>query len=305
MAHEAGLIDISVAGGVWGAVNGSAQDGKAGLIWMHLQATKVEDEFMKRNIGIAITLLALAIGFSVPLPAQQSSPEDKSDLMDPGAMEALNTMGTYLRTLKDFQVTAVITSEDVLTDGEKLTYTHTTDILAVTPNKLRVDTQGDQKSRLILYDGKTFTFFARRAGFYATVPAPPTIGELIDVASDKYGIEIPLLDLFLWGGPRASTNTITDASDFGPADVDGITCEHYAFRQPGLDWQVWIQLGDHPLPKKLVLTTTTDDARPQHTTDFTWNLAPSYNDAAFVFDPPADAEKIVFADEKQAAASSN
>ena len=51
----------------------------------------------------------------------------------------------------------------------------------------------------------------------------------------------------------------------GLSDVGGITCEHYAFRQPGLDWQVWIQLGDHPLPKKLVLTTTTDDARPQHT----------------------------------------
>ena len=30
----------------------------------------------------------------------------------------------------------------------------------------------------------------------------------------------------------------------------------------------------------------------------TWNLAPSYNDAAFVFDPPADAQKIVFAEEK-------
>jgi hypothetical protein len=245
-------------------------------------------------------MLMLATGFLLPLPAQQASP-DKSDLMDPGAMEALNTMGTYLRSLKDFQVTATVTSEDVLTDGEKLTYTHTTNMLAATPNKLRVETDGDQKSRLILYDGKKFTFFARRAGYYATVDAPPTIAELIDVASDKYGIELPLLDLFLWGGPRASKNEITEASDIGQADVDGITCEHYAFRQPGLDWQVWIQLGNHPLPKKLVLTTTTDEARPQHTSAFTWNLAPSYNDAAFVFDPPADAQKIVFADETQAA----
>jgi hypothetical protein len=183
-------------------------------------------------------------------------------------------MGTYLRSLKDFQVKAVVASEDVLTDGEKLTYTHTTNLLGA-PNKFRIDTDGDQKSRLILYDGKNFTFFARRAGYYATVAAPPTIGELIDVASDKYGIEIPLLDLFLWGGPRASKNEITEASDFGPASVEGITCEHYSFRQPGLDWQVWIQLGDHPLPKKLVLTTTTDEARPQHTSVFTWNLAPS------------------------------
>lgn len=252
---------------------------------------------MKRSVGIAIALLIL--GISGRMPAQQPSPE-KTDLIDPAAMSALDQMGTYLRSLKDFQVTATVTSEDVLSDGEKLTYTHTTNVLASSQNKVRIETQGDQKSRLILYDGKKFTFFARRAGYYATVDAPPTIGELIDVASEKYGIDIPLLDLFLWGGPRASTKEITEASDFGPSDVGGITCEHYAFRQPGLDWQVWIQLGDHPLPKKLVLTTTTDDARPQHTSVLTWNLAPSYNDATFVFDPPSDAQKIVFADEKAA-----
>ena len=259
---------------------------------------------MKRNVGFAITLLIAATGFSGSSHAQQTSPQ-KTELIDPVAVDALNQMGTYLRSLKDFQVTAALTSEDVLSDGEKLTYAHTTNILAAMPNKLRIDTQGDQKSRLVLYDGKTFTLFARRAGYYATADAPPTIGELIDVASDKYGIDIPLLDLFLWGGPRASTGEITEASDFGPSDVSGITCEHYAFRQPGLDWQVWVQLGEHPLPKKLVLTTTTDDARPQHISVLTWNLAPSYNDVAFVFDPPADAHKIVFAKEEPAAAGSN
>ncbi len=264
----------------------------------------MEKQLTKRNIGYAIALLALASGLSGSMHAQQASPQ-KSDLIEPAALDALNNMGAYLRSLKDFQVNAAVTSEDVLSDGEKLTFAHTTSILAVKPNKLRIEIQGDQKSRLFLYDGKTFTLFARRAGYYATTDAPPTIGELIDVVSEKYGIELPLLDLFLWGGPRASTSEITEATDFGPGDVGGITCEHYAFRQPGLDWQVWIQLGDHPLPKKLVLTTLTDDARPQHISVLTWNLAPSYNDAAFVFDPPADAHKIVFAEEKTAAAGSN
>ena len=252
---------------------------------------------MKCNIGYVIASLTLATGLSAPLPAQQSGPE-KSDLIDPSAMDALNQMGTYLRTLKDFQVKSRGTTEDVLEDGEKLMFVRTVDMLAVRPNKLRIDIQGDQKSRLILYDGKTFTFFARGAGYYATVDAPPTIGQLIDVVRDKYDIQFPLVDLFLWGGPEASTNTITEATDFGLGDVEGTSCERYAFRQPGLDWQIWIQLGDHPLPRKLVLTTTTDEARPQDVSILTWNLAPSYNDAAFVFDPPADAKKIVFAEQK-------
>ena len=259
---------------------------------------------MKCNIGYAMALLTLATGLSAPLPAQQPTPE-KSDLIDSSAMDALNQMGTYLRSLKDFQVKANVTAEDVLEDGEKLTFAHTTDMLAVRPNKLRIDIQGDQMSGLLLYDGKTFTLFARGAGYYASADAPPTIGELIDIVREKYGMELPLVDLFLWGGPQASTNKITEATDFGPGDVEGTTCERYAFRQPGLDWQVWIQLGDHPLPRKLVLTTTTDDARPQHISVLTWNLAPSYNDAAFVFDPPADAHKIVFAEQNAAPTGSN
>jgi hypothetical protein len=251
---------------------------------------------MKYNVAHVIVLLTLVSVFSVQLTAQQNDPS-KSDAIEPEAMEALNKMGAYLRTLKDFQVQAEITEEDVLSDGEKLQFAHTTNVLAHLPNKLRAEVSGDRKERLFLYDGKSFTFFAQRVGYYAAVPAPPTIGELIDVVRDKYDIEIPLLDLFLWGGPRATTNKITAAADFGPGEVGGVTCEHYAFRQPGLDWQVWIQLGDHPVPRKLVLTTTTDDARPQHTSVFTWNLAPSYNEATFVFDPPPDAHKIVFSED--------
>jgi hypothetical protein len=251
---------------------------------------------MKRNAAYAIALLMFIASVSVELMSQQKTAAS-SDAIEPAAMDALNRMGAYLRSLKDFQVQADVTSEDVLTDGQKLQFSHTTNVLAHLPNKLRVEVVGDRKSRLFLYDGKTFTLFAQRVGYYASVPAPATIGELIDVVKEKYNINIPLLDVFLWGGPRATTNEITAAADFGPGTVGGVTCQHYAFRQPGLDWQVWIQLGDHPLPRKLVLTTTTDEARPQHTSVLTWNLAPSYNDATFVFEAPPGAQKIVFAKE--------
>ena len=252
----------------------------------------------KRKIGYTAGAVLLATVLSAPVAAQE-----KSDLIAPEAMKALDQMGAYLRTLKDFQVQAEITSEEVLSNGQKLQFASTTNVLAQKPSKLRVSIEGEQKSRLFLYDGKSFTLFAPRVGFYATVPAPDTIGKLIEILTQKYDVEIPLVDLFLWGGPNASANEITAAADVGPGTVEGVTCEHYAFRQPGLDWQVWIQLGDHSLPRKLVLTTTTDEARPQHTSVLTWNMAPSYSEDAFVFDPPDDAHKIVFAEDKASAGS--
>jgi hypothetical protein len=253
---------------------------------------------MKRMATCFVLLTVLSFGSTLHLSAQDSA--SKSDSIEPDAIAALNRMGTYLRTLKEFQVEASITTEDVLDDGEKLQFAQKTNILARLPNKLRADVDGDLKSRIYLYDGKSFTMFARRAGFYATVPAPPTIGELIDNARDKYDLDLPMADLFLWGGPKSSVKEITSASDIGPGEVGGITCEHYSFRQPGLDWQVWIQLGDHPLPKKLVLVTTTDEARPQYSSVLTWNLAPSLNEESFVFDPPPEAHKIEFAKENAA-----
>ena len=163
------------------------------------------------------------------------------------------------------------------------------------PNRLRAELTSDKQHRMYFDDGKTFSVWARKVNYYATIPAPPTLRELADKLSDQYDLELPLADLFYWGDGK-STGDIVGAIDVGDSQVDGVTCEHYAFRQQGVDWQVWIQKGDYPLPRKLVITTTTDPARPKFTSVMTWNLAPSFNDAAFTFVPPKDAKRIMLAE---------
>jgi hypothetical protein len=76
---------------------------------------------MKHAVGLAITLLIFASGSSAPSRAQAPSAQD-SDASEPAAMEALNKMGGYLRTLKDFEVKAAITSEDVLDVGSRVLF---------------------------------------------------------------------------------------------------------------------------------------------------------------------------------------
>jgi hypothetical protein len=202
-------------------------------------------------------------------------------------------MGAYLRSLKAFQVTADVTHDDVLEDGLIVQSNSKIDMIAAKPNRMRVEVTADDKHRLYLYDGKDFTVWGRILNYYATVPAPPTIRELFQKIDEKYDVELPLIDLFTWGTNEDDINKIKTAIDVGPATVEGVTCEQYAFRQEGVDWQLWIQLGEFPLPRRLVITTLTDEARPQHGDTFSWNLAPSYNDAAFVFDPPPGAQRVV------------
>ncbi|MEJ1972509.1 MAG: DUF2092 domain-containing protein [Lacunisphaera sp.] len=246
---------------------------------------------MKSRILPALFVLALAGTFALPAPAQSPAPA-AAPALDPDAVAALKRMGEYLRSLKTFQIQAVTTTEDVLDDGQKLQYELATDLLVQRPNHLRIKVTSDREERRFFFDGSAFTLWAPRVNFYATVPAPPTIGELVNDLANKYDIEVPLVDLFRWGTPDSAESSLTGALNAGLAVVGGASCTHYVFRQPGLDWQIWTQNGDSPLPRKLVITTLTDDARPQLVSSYTWNLAPAFNDAAFTFDPPPGSMKI-------------
>jgi hypothetical protein len=245
-----------------------------------------------QKTGIALAAILL-IAATAPAAAQQ--PATAASDLDPAAVAALGRMGTFLRSVKAFRVQATTTQDTVLDDGQLVQVAGSVDALVQFPSRLRLDAVNGKKQRMFLYDGKTFTLFGKVIQYYGTVPAPPTIGQLAKTLSADYGISIPLEDLFWWGAENTDASTLTGATDIGPATVQGTSCEQYAFRQDGLDWQIWIQAGDYPLPRKLVITTTDDEARPQYSAVYKWDLAPAFNDAAFTFDPPAGALKIPIA----------
>jgi hypothetical protein len=241
------------------------------------------------------TLAAQEAAPAVPAPSAASTPSDAAVERDPDAIKALEDMGRYLRTLNAFQVRSEFSRDEVLTDGQNAEFGGVVDMIVARPNRLRADVTTDKQSRMYFDDGKTFSMWARRMNYYATIPAPPTLRELADKLADKYDVELPVADLFYWG-ERRSTDDIKGAIDLGASQIEGVSTEHYAFRQDGADWQVWIQQGDYPLPRKLVITTTTEPSRPKYTSVLNWNLAPSFNDAAFAFVPPKDAKRIVLAE---------
>ena len=78
-----------------------------------------------------------------------------------------------------------------------------------------------------------------------------------------------------------------------PARISSATtlCDHYAFRQGQIDWQIWITTGSKPLPRKIVITNRADEARPQSVSLIDWNLKPTFKDAVFKFTPPKGATR--------------
>ena len=74
--------------------------------------------------------------------------------------------------------------------------------------------------------------------------------------------------------------------------VAGVPCHHLAFRQKDLEWQIWIEDGPTPLPRKFLINDKKAKGL-QFTALFTkWNTSPQLEDSVFTFVPPEKAEKI-------------
>jgi hypothetical protein len=238
--------------------------------------------------------MALAAGFALA-PARAADPPAAAAAaaaaIDPQAIEALNTMGKHLRELKSFEVHADTTIDEIDDDGQKLQFGGTVDYKVKRPDRLRAEIDSDRQQRTFYYDGKTLTQYAPRMGFYATVLAPASLRELAGVLRDKYGLSLPLTDLFRWGEEKDDSAGLTGAAFIGPAKIGGAECGHYAYRQNDADWQVWISQASN-LPCKLVITTLDEPEQPQYVAVFAWKPSVALDDATFTFVPPKTAHKI-------------
>lgn len=232
-----------------------------------------------------------------PTPAATSSAAPASAAgvqagLDPQAVAALERMSTYLRSLKAFTVHGAATIDMVDENDRKEPIAGTLDYKVAPPDGLQMDVKGPHKRRQLFFDGKKMTLWSPDAKLYATVDAPPTIAGLLARAEDRYGISLPLADLFLWGTEKAPVSAIQSAKVGGHETIDGVGCTRYTFGQPDVEWSVCIQDGNAPLPRQLVIITTDDPARPQYANTLTWNTSPTLPKSDFTFVPPKDAHRI-------------
>ena len=136
------------------------------------------------------------------------------------------------------------------------------------------------------------TLYTPAQKYYSTVEFSDSISKLVDALEQRYNVQLPLQDLFLWGTADAPLDKLESAMNAGQDFIDDDLCDHYAFRQGKIDWQIWITANGKPLPRKLVITNRADEARPQSVSMIDWNLNPTFKDTVFKFTPPKGAKKI-------------
>ena len=244
-----------------------------------------------RSTVAAALLAALGVGAAV---AAEGGAGDQAPAVEPAAVKALEAMSAYLRTLNTFSIKAETSADAVLDDGQKVQFDRDVTVDYAKGNGLKVNAVSPLRHLTYFYDYKHLTLFSPDLGYYASTEAQPTMAQMLDEVSARYGIEMPLADMFYWGTERLPVDAITSAETIGPGLVHGDKCEHYAYRQADVDFQLCIAEGEHPLPLKLVITTTDQPEQPQYEARMTWDLKPRLTAGAFTFTPPENALPITF-----------
>jgi hypothetical protein len=253
----------------------------------------VQEATMARKMVVfGLLVMAVAVSGARAETPPASGAQPAASAVDPASIQALKDMGAYLQTLKRFRVTNELTGERVLADGQKLQHMASAEMDVERPNKIHVVMSSARSERELVYDGKNVTLYTPAQGYYSTVEFTGNLAELADRLEARYGVQLPLQDLFLWGTPSAPVDKIESAMNAGQDIVGGDVCDHYALRQGTIDWQLWIQTGSTPLPRRLVITNRADEARPQSASMIDWDLKPTFKDSIFTFVPPKDAKKI-------------
>ena len=245
-------------------------------------------ETQRTLIGLGIVRRVIVVGmilaaylFAAPFAAAQGR--------DPN--EILKAMSEYMSSQKTFSLTYDSAVEVITPELQKIQFTSSGEVDLSRPDKLRSSRRGGYSSVETVFDGKILTVINRDAKTFAQLDAAGTVDQLVQLLRDKYAVSTPGADLLFSDPYGILTENAIDAKYVGRGVIDGVECEHLAYRGEDTDWQLWIEVGARPIPRQYVITNKAVAGGPQYTVRIKeWKTDVSSD--VFAFTPPAGMRKV-------------
>lgn len=213
--------------------------------------------------------------------------------IEPQADDALKRMSACITQGKAFACEVHAITEQIIDGGQLVDLARNQKVLVRRPDRATATVTGDQETFQFFYDGAHVTLFNPTGNAYATVDAPATLGKTMDMLATKYGIAAPLADLVFDDPYKVLTENVTSMRYIGQGYVLDKLCHHIACTQTAVDWQMWIDTRDKPLPRKMAITYKLLPGQPRYTAYFIkWDLSPKVSETAFVFKSPDGAKAV-------------
>ncbi len=252
----------------------------------------------KGNLKVLlIAVVAVLVGSVVPptvmAESDTAAAADRSTDVDAQALKILQKATDYLTSLNQFHLKGNTVMDVVQESGQKLQFSAAVEATVKRPDRLFASrVRDDGSTRRFWYDGKTASMHDEREKVYGQIPVPDTIDEMLDYLEEVIENPRPLADL-LYSDLSHLAKLPVSGAYVGESYVGKTACDHLAFRGKSVDWQLWVDRGEKPLIRKVVITYKELPGGPQFAAHLDqWNVAPEISDSLFQFSPPEGAQRI-------------
>ncbi len=241
-------------------------------------------------------MLSVALIVSAPSYGQdtQADPPIAKNIQ-PEADEALKRMGQLLSETESFRFNAHITQDLTMSAGLKVQMYQERNVTVVRPGKLHVISDGDMDENQAWFNEGRLSVLDPLRGVYAQIDGPKDIDGILDHLALERGWVMPLSDMLVSDPYTSATANVQMGLYLGQHRVRDTVCDHLAFRQEGIDWQIWIDAGETPVPRKMLITFIELAGQPQWAVELDgWDLSPDVEVGQFDFEAPDDADRVEF-----------
>src|SRR5262245_14341025 len=241
---------------------------------------------LRHSLPLLLGLVVVA-GTACNRAQQSLTPEAAKAKGDAMLME----MSKNMSGVQTFAYTADERRQNPGVNGAKGERKATRQVIVRRPNNLAFTGKGDSGDTAGWYDGKQITLVSHRDKVWARGPMPPTLDEALDYLSAEYDVQMPTADL-LYSSPYDAF--MTKDTTGGWVDTQKIgdrACEHLAYRQPVVDWEIWLST-DRALPCQLKVTYKQNQGQPSTTVTYHGLETPQVTDATFNAQVPDGYQRI-------------
>jgi hypothetical protein len=210
------------------------------------------------------------------------------------ALAVLKHSADFLAQQQSFGLEAQVGFEVLQVTGQKLEFGGTRKATLRRPDRLRVEMKRrDGEEKTLFFDGETISVDIPDEKAYVSVRHPGTLDSALDYLVENLETPAPLEDFLSSNFYSELEGKIESGFYVQDATIAGRLCEHLAFRSSEVDFQIWIESGDRPLPRRLVITYKAAEGSPRFWAQFhDWDLSPETPDSLFAFAPPEGAEQL-------------
>ncbi len=206
----------------------------------------------------AMSLLILLAG-NINLAYSQSNNPN----IDPRASEVLQNMSYFLGSKQEYTFKAEIMFDQLINQSRKIQYSAEEKVFLKKNANMTIEFVSDLGGYKLWFDAGKMTIVELPTNLFSIVTLPATIDQALTKLKSQYNFTPALSDFLFINTYRELTRRVISGNYFGTSKVLGVRCDHLAFVQDDIDWQIWIEIGKRQIPRKLVITYKNLPGQPQ------------------------------------------